>query len=78
MVSANFCMQKINGYCFFLMKYHCFLEILSSDDYSKIGRYKSRTGSTLGRINSDQLGSNKKIKIKSKWTRINSEQQKKI
>ena len=68
MVSANFCMQKINGYCFFLMKYHCFLEILSSDDYSKIGRYKSRTGSTrtacLGRINSDQLGSNKKIKIK--------------
>ena len=57
MVRANFCMQKINGYCFFLMKYHSFLEILSSDDYSKIGRYKSQTGSTriacLGRINSD-------------------------
>ena len=33
-----------------------------------IGRYKSRTGSTQtacpGRINSDRLGSNKKIKIK--------------
>ena len=29
-------MQKINGYCFFLTKYHRFVEILSSDDYSKI------------------------------------------
>ena len=35
-----------------------------------------RVGST--RIDSDQLGSNKKIKIKQNWTRINSEQSKKI
>ena len=35
-----------------------------------------RVGST--RIDSDQLGSNKKIKIKQNWTRINSEQSKKL
>ena len=33
-----------------------------------------RVGST--RIDSDQLGSNKKIKIKQNWTRINSDHKK--
>ena len=45
-------------------------------------RYKSWTGSTQttspGRINSDRLGSNKKIKIQQNWTRINAEQSKKL
>ena len=38
--------------------YNIILEII----HLYVGRYKSRTGST--RIDSDQLGSNKKIKIK--------------